>query len=53
MVSQTYLFAELTGHGNSLHFHQEIARGSLFGGLIVQGGLTSGIVNTVVAGRDA
>src|SRR5438874_5618190 len=45
----TCLFAQMTGDRNPLHFDEEIARGSLFGGLIVQGGVTSGILNAVVA----
>jgi acyl dehydratase len=45
----TSLFAEMTGDRNPLHFDEELPRGSLFGGLIVQGGVTSGILNAVVA----
>jgi MaoC like domain len=43
------LFTEITGDRNPLHFDVEAARDSLFGGLIVQGGLTSGIFNSLVA----
>jgi acyl dehydratase len=43
------LFAEMTGDRNPLHFDREVARESLFGGLIVQGGVTSGILNALVA----
>jgi acyl dehydratase len=43
------LFTEMTGDRNPLHFDAEAARGSLFGGLIVQGGVTSGILNALVA----
>src|SRR6266516_4695893 len=45
----TCLFAEMTGDRNPLHFDDEIARGSLFGGLIVQGGAISGILNALIA----
>jgi acyl dehydratase len=43
------LFTEITGDRNPLHFDEEMARDSLFGGLIVQGGVTSGILNALVA----
>jgi acyl dehydratase len=44
-----HLFTEITGDRNPLHFDAELARDSLFGGLIVQGGVTSGILNAIVA----
>ena len=43
------LFTELTGDRNPLHYDAERARRSRFGGLIVQGGVTSGLLNAVVA----
>ena len=43
------LFTELTGDRNPLHYDEELARGSRFGGIIVQGGVTSGLLNAVVA----
>jgi acyl dehydratase len=43
------LFTELTGDRNPLHYDEDAARRSRFGGLIVQGGVTSGLVNAVVA----
>lgn len=43
------LFTEITGDRNPLHYDEELARKSLFGGLIVQGGVTSGILNAIVA----
>jgi acyl dehydratase len=43
------LFTELTGDRNPLHYDSERAEGSRFGGLIVQGGVTSGLLNAVVA----
>jgi acyl dehydratase len=43
------LFTELTGDRNPLHYDEELARASRFGGLIVQGGVTSGLLNAVVA----
>jgi acyl dehydratase len=43
------LFSELTGDRNPLHYDEERAARSRFGGLIVQGGVTSGLLNAVVA----
>ncbi len=43
------LFTELTGDRNPLHYDEEAARRSRFGEIIVQGGITSGLLNAVVA----
>lgn len=43
------LFTEITGDRNPLHYDEAAARASLFGSLIVQGGVTSGILNAIVA----
>jgi acyl dehydratase len=43
------LFTELTGDRNPLHYDEELAAHTRFGGLIVQGGVTSGLLNAVVA----
>ena len=43
------LFTELTGDRNPLHYDEESARRTRWGGLIVQGGVTSGLLNAVVA----
>jgi len=43
------LFTEITGDRNPLHYDEEAATRSRFGGLIVQGGVTSGLLNAVVA----
>src|ERR1700745_1316476 len=43
------LFTELTGDRNPLHYDADAARRSRFGGIIVQGGVTSGLLNAVVA----
>jgi acyl dehydratase len=43
------LFTELTGDRNPLHYDQEFAAGTRFGTVIVQGGVTSGLLNAVVA----
>ncbi len=42
-------FAEATGDRNPLHFDEELAARSRFGGIIVQGGVTSGLMNALVA----
>ncbi|HXV03639.1 MAG TPA: MaoC family dehydratase [Gaiellaceae bacterium] len=43
------LFTELTGDRNPLHYDKRAAVRSRFGGIIVQGGVTSGLLNAVVA----
>jgi len=43
------LFTELTGDRNPLHYDEDLATRSRFGALIVQGGVTSGLLNAVVA----
>src|ERR671918_2294911 len=43
------LFTEMTGDRNPLHYDAEGASRSRFGGIIVQGGVTSGLLNAVVA----
>ena len=39
----------MTGDRNPLHYDEEVARRSRFGRVIVQGGVTSGLLNAVVA----
>jgi len=43
------LFTELTGDRNPLHYDEDLAARSRFGGIIVQGGVTSGLLNALVA----
>lgn len=43
------MFTEMTGDKNPIHYDVELATGSPFGGLIVQGGVTTGLLNAVVA----
>ena len=43
------LFTEISGDRNPLHYDEEIARNTRFGGVVVQGGITSAILNAVVA----
>lgn len=42
-------FTAMTGDRNPLHYDEELAGRSRFGGIIVQGGVTSGLLNAVVA----
>jgi acyl dehydratase len=42
-------FAELTGDYNPLHFDVAFARATRFGELVVQGGLTTGLLHALVA----
>src|SRR5437762_2255828 len=42
-------FAELTGDYNPLHFDAAFAAGTRFGRLVVQGGLTTGLLHALVA----
>ncbi|MBB4363511.1 acyl dehydratase [Bradyrhizobium sp. CIR18] len=43
------MFTEMTGDQNPIHYDVELAANSPFGGLIVQGGVTTGLMNAVVA----
>ena len=42
-------FTEISGDRNPLHYDEQAARATPFGGLVVQGGVTSAILNAVVA----
>ena len=43
------LFTEISGDRNPLHYDEAIASATAFGGIVVQGGVTSAILNAVVA----
>ncbi len=43
------LFTEMSGDRNPLHYDEAVARATRFGGIVVQGGVTSAILNAVVA----
>lgn len=43
------LFTEISGDRNPLHYDEAVARETRFGGIVVQGGITSAILNAVVA----
>lgn len=42
-------FTEMTGDRNPVHYDRPLAESTIFGKLIVQGGVTTGILNAVVA----
>ena len=43
------LFTEISGDRNPLHYDEALARQTRFGEIVVQGGVTSAILNAVVA----
>jgi acyl dehydratase len=43
------LFTEMSGDRNPIHYDEAVARASRFGEIVVQGGVTSAILNAVVA----
>ena len=43
------LFTAFTGDRNPLHYDADLAARSRFGGIVVQGGVTSGLLNALVA----
>lgn len=43
------LFTEISGDRNPLHYDEAFARATPFGGIVVQGGVTSAILNALVA----
>ena len=48
-MSDIHLFTEMTGDKNPIHYDEELARKTPFGKLIVQGGVTTGLLNACVA----
>lgn len=48
-MSDIKAFTDITGDRNPLHYDRALAEKSVFGKLIVQGGVTSGILNALVA----
>jgi len=43
------LFTEISGDRNPLHYDEQVAKATRFGEIVVQGGITSAILNAVVA----
>jgi len=42
-------YADISGDRNPLHFDEDLASATPFGGIVVQGGVTTGLLNAVVA----
>lgn len=49
VMSDIHAFTEMTGDKNPVHYDEALAKKSPFGKLIVQGGVTTGILNACVA----
>ena len=49
MARDIELFTEISGDRNPLHYDEAIASQTRFGGIVVQGGIISAILNAVVA----
>jgi acyl dehydratase len=43
------LFTEISGDRNPIHYDEDLAAASRFGGIVVQGGVTTGLLNALVA----
>jgi acyl dehydratase len=43
------LFTRISGDRNPIHYDEQAAKATRFGGIVVQGGITSAILNAVVA----
>src|SRR3954447_22517408 len=48
-ASDIELFTAMTGDRNPIHYDPELAEASRFGGIVVQGGVTTGLLNALVA----
>ena len=48
-MSDIHSFTEITGDKNPVHYDEELAKKTPFGKLIVQGGVTTGLLNACVA----
>ena len=48
-ASDIELFTAMTGDRNPIHYDPELAAATRFGGIVVQGGVTTGLLNAVVA----
>ena len=48
-ASDIIAFSDMTGDRNPLHYDGTVAARTVFGRLIVQGGVTSGLLNALVA----
>jgi acyl dehydratase len=48
-TSDIEMFTAISGDRNPLHYDEALAKATKFGGIVVQGGVTSAILNAVVA----
>lgn len=48
-MQDIHAFTDMTGDRNPVHYDEELAKKTAFGKLIVQGGVTTGILNACVA----
>ena len=48
-ASDIELFTAMTGDRNPIHYDPELAAATRFGGIVVQGGVTTGLLNALVA----
>lgn len=48
-MQDIYSFTDMSGDRNPVHYDEELAKKTAFGKLIVQGGVTTGILNACVA----
>lgn len=48
-INDIHAFTDMTGDRNPVHYDEALAKKTSFGKLIVQGGVTTGILNAVVA----
>lgn len=48
-IEDIHAFSEMTGDRNPVHYNEELAKKTPFGKLIVQGGVTTGLLNACVA----
>ncbi len=48
-TEQVKAYAEMTGDYNPLHFEEDFVSGTHFGRLVVQGGVTAGLLHALVA----
>lgn len=48
-IEDIHMFTQMTGDRNPVHYDEELAKKTAFGKIIVQGGVTTGILNACVA----
>ena len=48
-MNDVEMFSKMTGDKNPLHYDAELAANTPLGGVVVQGGVTTGLLNAVVA----